>query len=67
MNFNRLVTDSKEGLKRNISSRRENISITIEEFSLNKSSFEGSANTGSANKKSGSKISFFITDTVNMI
>ena len=32
MNFNRLVTDSKEGLKRNISSRRENISITIEEF-----------------------------------
>ena len=34
MNFNRLVTDSKEGLKRNISSRRENISITIEEFSF---------------------------------
>ena len=34
MNFNRLITDSKEGLKRNISSRRENISITIEEFSF---------------------------------
>jgi hypothetical protein len=32
MNFNRLVTNSKEGLKRNISSRRENISITVEEF-----------------------------------
>ena len=32
MNFNRLVTDSKEGLKRNISSRRENISITVKEF-----------------------------------
>lgn len=34
MNFNRLVTDSREGLKRDISSRRENISITIEEFSF---------------------------------
>lgn len=34
MNFNRLVFDSREGLKRNISSRRENISITIEEFDL---------------------------------
>ena len=34
MNFNRLVTNSKEGLKRNISSRRENISITVEEFSF---------------------------------
>jgi hypothetical protein len=34
MNFNRLVTDSKEGLKRNIFYRRENISITIEEFSF---------------------------------
>ena len=32
MNFNRLVTNSNEGLKRNISSRRENISITVEEF-----------------------------------
>ena len=34
MNFDRFVTDSREGLKRNISSRRENISITIEEFDL---------------------------------
>ena len=34
MNFNRLVTNSKERLKRNISSRRENISITVEEFSF---------------------------------
>ena len=34
MNFNRLVTDLKEGLKRNISSRRENTSITVEEFSF---------------------------------
>ena len=34
MNFSRLIIDSREGLKRNISSRRENISITIEEFSF---------------------------------
>ena len=34
MNFNRFVTDSREGLKRNISSRRENISTTMEEFSF---------------------------------
>jgi hypothetical protein len=32
MNFNRLIKDSKEGLKRKISSRRERISISVEEF-----------------------------------
>ena len=32
MNFNRLIKDSKEGLKRKISSRRERISVSIDEF-----------------------------------
>ena len=32
MNFNRLIKDSKEGLKRKISSRRERISVSVEEF-----------------------------------
>lgn len=32
MNFNRLIVDSKEGLKRKISSRREKISISVDEF-----------------------------------
>ena len=32
MNFNRLIKDSKEGLKRKISSRRERISISVDEF-----------------------------------
>ena len=32
MNFDRLIKDSKEGLKRKISSRREKISLSIEEF-----------------------------------
>lgn len=32
MNFNRLIKDSKEGLKRKISSRREKISIPVEKF-----------------------------------
>ena len=32
MNFNRLIKDSKEGLKRNISSRRERISVSVNEF-----------------------------------
>jgi hypothetical protein len=34
MIFNRLINDSKEGLKRKISSRREKISVSIEEFNL---------------------------------
>jgi hypothetical protein len=34
MNFNRLIKDSKEGLKRKISSRREKISVSIEEFNI---------------------------------
>ena len=32
MNFDRLIKDSKEGLKRKISSRRGRISLSIEEF-----------------------------------
>ena len=32
MNFNRLIKDSKEGLKRKISSRREKISVSVDEF-----------------------------------
>ena len=32
MNFNRLIKDSKEGLKRKISSRRERISVSVDEF-----------------------------------
>ena len=32
MSFNRLIKDSKEGLKRKISSRRERISVSVEEF-----------------------------------
>lgn len=32
MDFNRLIKDSKEGLKRKISSRREKISIPVEKF-----------------------------------
>ena len=32
MNFNRLIKHSKEGLKRKISSRRERISVSVEEF-----------------------------------
>jgi hypothetical protein len=32
VNFNRLIKDSKEGLKRKISSRREKTSISVEEF-----------------------------------
>lgn len=32
MNFNRLIKDSKEGLKRKISSRRERISVSVFEF-----------------------------------
>ena len=32
MNFNRLIKDSKEGLKRKISSRREKTSISVQEF-----------------------------------
>jgi len=32
MNFNRLINDSKEGLKRKISSRREKIIVSINEF-----------------------------------
>ena len=32
MKFNRLIDDSKGELKKNISSRRENISITLQEF-----------------------------------
>ena len=32
MNFNRLIKVSKEGLKRKISSRRERISISVDEF-----------------------------------
>ena len=34
MNFNRLITDSKEGLKRNIFSRREKKLVSVEEFDL---------------------------------
>lgn len=41
MNFNRFLKDSKEGLKRKISSRRERISISIVEFnSLSKKYFD---------------------------
>ncbi|MDB4643786.1 hypothetical protein OAF48_05005 [Flavobacteriaceae bacterium] len=32
MDFNRLIKDSKEGIKRKISSRREKISISVAEF-----------------------------------
>tara|TARA_B100000925_G_C21941901_1_gene444999 strand:+ start:615 stop:1094 length:480 start_codon:yes stop_codon:yes gene_type:complete len=32
MNFNKLITDSKEGLKRNIFSRREKKLVSVEEF-----------------------------------
>ena len=32
MNFSRLIKDSKEGLKRKISSRRERISVSVDEF-----------------------------------
>ena len=34
MNFNKLITDSKEGLKRNIFSRREKKLVSVEEFDL---------------------------------
>ena len=34
MNFNKLVKDSKEGLKRSIFSRREKLIVSIDEFNL---------------------------------
>ena len=34
MNFNKLINDSKVGVKRNISSRREKTSVSIEEFNI---------------------------------
>ena len=41
MNFNRLIKDSKEGLKRKISSRRERISVSVDEFNtLSKKYFD---------------------------